>query len=354
MDRRYRKHNEKMMKFFAFILACIIAFSPVNAELVQASINDNTGNNAIAQAIGSWGDSGETHTLFGILQLIIDKINTQLEKLESLETKVDALDTKMDLQTVSIRESIENMGQAANASYNLYVYIPKSITQSNYSGQQVIITSASGNQNATATLRDDGTNYSTTLYFNFSGSCKLNFSIISASDTCAVELPVTISATGQEQQLWKKGQYSDKYPMSFVHDVCAANRATEFFEAGNNLSCGWTIANFGTDDEGNQALQLWRKTNLGNAVWSSANSTATSYWNTFNSSNSTTVAYKSGLLSKTEVESGWLASNRTTGFHYWLETLYSSGRHWLVDTDGNVGYSGDSYSIGCAPAVWIH
>ena len=348
-----RKRKTTCLRWFAalFLATVLVLLQP--AYFSQAAVGDNIGTAVIEQTIGSWEDASDAHSVMGLLKLIIEKISAQLEKLNALETKVDALDTKMDLQTVSLQESIENMGQAANASYNLYVYIPKSITQSNYSGQQVKITSASGNQNATATLRDDGTNYSTTLYFNFSGNCKLNFSIISASDTCAVELPVTISATGQEQQLWKKGQYSDKYPLSFVHDVCAANRATEFFETGNNLTCGWTIANFGTDNEGNQALQLWRKTNLGNAVWSSANSTATSYWNTFNSGNSTTVAYKSGLLSKTEVESGWLASNRTTGFNYWLETPYGSGFHWIVN-GGGVGSDSDSYSNGCAPAVWIH
>lgn len=349
---RNKKTNGLRWCAALFLAAVLVILQP--ACFSQAAVGDNIETAVIEQTIGSWEDTSAAHSVIGLLKLIIEKITVQLEKLDALETKVDALDTKMDLQTVSLQESIENSTQAANASYNLYVYIPKSITQSNYSGQQVRITSASGNQNATATLRDDGTNYSTTLYFNFSGNCKLNFTVLSSLETCAVELPVTISATGQEQQLWKKGQYSDKYPLSFVHDICAANRATEFFEAGNNLSCGWTISNFGTDDDGNQALQLWRKTNLGNAVWSSANSTATSYWNTFNSSNSTTVAYKSGLLSKSEVESGWLASNRTTGFTYWLETLSSSGTHWLVGGGGGVNDSGDSNSYGCAPAVWIH
>ena len=339
-----RKNFTKYM--IAFAMSCVLLFTS-SAIPVRADVTDNAETALLEQTVGSWSDTDQSHSVIGLLRLIITK-------LTKFDSRFDSLDAKIEAKTAALQTSIENIGQSVNASYNLYVYIPKSSTQSNYAGQQITITSTSGNQNSSATLRDDGTNYSTTLYFNFSGACKLNFNLLSSTQSCAVELPVTISATGQEQLLWKKGQYADKFSLEFVHDICQANRATEFFNTGNTIACGWTITNFGTDDGGQQAIQLWRKTNLGNGVWSDVNSKAQSYWSTFNAENRTAIAFKSGLLSKSEVESGWLAGNRVTGAYYWLETLYSGGNHWYVGNDGSVYRDGDSYSYGCFPAVWIH
>ena len=278
-----------------------------------------------------------------------------ISKISAFDTKLVALDEKIDTQTRTLQSSIENIGQSVNANYGLYVYIPKSITQSNYAGQQISITSTSGNQHSVATLREDGTNYSTTLYFNFNGACKLNFNVLGPTQACAVELPVTINATGQEQQLWQKGQYTTSYPMDFVHDICQGNRATEFFNTGDLLSCGWNISNFGADNNGRHALQLWRKLDIKDCYWVDANSTAQNYWGTFNSENYTTIAFKSGLLSQEEVKSGWLASNRRTGFNYWLEDRCTDERHYYVPSNGDLGYSDYDYrSYPCLPAVWIH
>jgi hypothetical protein len=65
------------------------------------------------------------------------------------------------------------------------------------------------------------------------------------------------------------------------------------------------------------------------------------------------MAYSSGLLSKSDVESSWLASHRTSGVHYWLETANSSN-HYYVGAGGGVYNDYDSNSLGCFPAVWIY
>ena len=334
-----KKQKKLWSRLVACAIACVIMCTSL-ASPVKADIFDNAGNAVLEQTIGSWSDTEQSHSVIGLLRLIISKIS-------AFDTKLVALDEKIDTQTRTLQSSIENIGQAANASYNLYVYISKSCSLADYSGQQIRITSASGNQTATATLRDDGTNYSATLYFNFSGSCRLNYNLLSSTQTYAVGLPVTINATGQEQNLVKSDGYH--YTLDFVHIVCSDNKAANYLAVGEVLACGWTVANVNSNE-----VQLWRKSNLDDRYWSSANSLAQSYYNTFNAENGTNVAFKSGLLSKSEVESGWLASNRATGFGYWLETAHSGGIHYYVNTDGSVNYNSDNNSLGCCPAVWIH
>ena len=335
------KPTQKNFKkqLIAFAMSCVLLFSS-SAIPSRADVTDNAETALLEQTVGSWSDTDQSHSVIGLLRLIITK-------LSRFDSRFDSLDAKIEAKTAALQTSIENIGQSVNASYNLYVYIPKSCALADYSGQQIRITSTSGNQNASATLRDDGNNYSTTLYFNFSGSCRLNYNLLSSTQTCAVELPVTINATGQEQNLVKSDGY--RYTLDYVHVICSDNRAADYLSAGDVLACGWTVVNVNSN-----AVQLWRKTNLGDVTWSSANSTAQSYYNTFNAENRTNVSFKSGLLSKSEVESGWLAGNRVTGAYYWLETLHSSGYHWCVNDDGGVGGYGDSASYGCFPAVWIH
>lgn len=342
-----KKQKKLWSRLVACAIACVILCTSF-ANPVRADIFDNAGNAVLEQTIGSWSDTEQSHSVIGLLRLIISKIS-------AFDTKLVALDEKIDTQTRTLQSSIENIGQSVNASHNLYVYIPKSITQSNYAGQQISITSTSGNQHSVATLRDDGTNYSTTLYFNFNGACRVNFNVLGPTQACAVELPVTINAAGQEQQLWQKGQYTTSYPMDFVHDICQGNRATEFFNAGDLLSCGWNIVTFGADDSGKHALKLWRKVTIGSMGWVDANSTAQNYWSTFNSENCTTVAFKSCLLSKEDAESDWMVNNRHTYKDYWLETLYSTPDwHYYIYTNGSIGSTIDRYSNDCFPAVWIH
>lgn len=279
-----------------------------------------------------------------------DQVNDLAIKTDSLVAKTDGLVTKTN--NLATKEDVENISKAANASYNLYVYIPKDIATGNYDGQKVTITSSSGNQNSTATLRDDGVNYSATLYFNFSGNCRLNFNMLYNSIVNGVQLPVTISATGQEQKLWEKGKFSEQYSWDFIHEICSNNKANQFFNAGNKLGNGWTVVNTSASE-----VKIWHKSipNLGDMNWSSANSTAGNYAATWNSNNSglPVHATRSELLSYDEAET-MAQGDRKTRFLYWTSTGYSNCNHWYVHADGGVNGTNDSFSCGCCPAVWIH
>lgn len=283
-----------------------------------------------------------------------------IERMNYLEKQQQNLVTKEQIKDLATKEDVENFSKAANASYNLYVYIPKDEATGNYDGQKVTITSSSGNQNSTATLRDDGKNYSARLYFDFNGSCKLKFNMIYNSATNEVQLPVSISTTGQEQKLWEKGRFTNQYSWEFIHEICSNNQAGRFFNVGDAISGNWYIIN----NQG-ASLQIWRKANVtgkdvfGNDTdympWDTANSTANSYWQTFNNVNNTNVAYSSGLLSYNELNSGWLANNRTTGSEYWSATPYGDAVHWSVLHNGNLHNNSSNYSNHvCCPSVWIH
>lgn len=357
------KRKNAVLKVNRTLLAGILVFSIVasilpcsNIEVSRADVTDNISTAVIEQTVGTWDDTKESHTVIGLLRQIIDKLATQFDKLASLETKVGTLDEKIDLQTVSLTESIEGISQAANASYTLYVYIPKSEALVDYSGQRVTITSSSGNQSAYATLRDDGTNYSTTLYFNFSGNCTLSYKFLyTTNDTVDYRTTVNIAATGQEQKLVSSNFTTAWGP---IHNILQAGEAEAngLTTPGTALPDGWYVVSSGKEN-GKDTLFIWKKQNLGNMIWSSANNTATSYYNTFNSGYDTpNLAYSSRLLSYDEVYNGtWIKDNRTTGFNYWLETANSSGGHWIVYSDGSVSnYTYDSGSYGCCPGVWIH
>lgn len=424
----------------------------VRGGICYAAVNDNIGTAVIEQTVGSWDDDSEAHSVVGLLRLIIEKIQAQLERLAQLENKVDALDTKVDTkidaQTVSLQQSIEDSVQAANASYNLFVYLPKTDALNEYVGQTVTITSESGNQAAVTTLKDTGTNYSSTLYFNFSGNCELswtainelgeefditedititnssqefklgsvahrlrvyfpksvalyayddkpimliqgdksfssvlkddgtNYSAIIYSDfdgtatlkydfldeqgtRVPIEEPVNMTSSQMELEIGLNSLNPSQMSWRTINTILKSDRAELFglTAEGTQLPDGWYVVGTGTDSEGKLALQLWRKTNLGNQTWSSANSTAASYYSTFNTNTVADLAFKSSLLSKTDVETGWLATtaNRNTDVGYWLETASSSSQHYHVRTDGAVNFGiADSASLGCFPCVWIH
>ena len=444
---------KKCIKLTAVLLACLMIAVSFPPSAVQAEVTDNIGTAVIEQTIGSWEDTSDAHSVIGLLRLIIEKIVAQLQKLDELEAKVDILDDKIDVQTTSLQESIENSAKAANASHNLYVYIPKTQALADYSGQKVKLTSETGNQNSSAVLRDDGTNYSATLYFNFSGNCKLNYVAKNESDDpFDITETVNITSPGQEYQLGSTayrvklflpksaslaayaGQqikitsntdsqssvatFSDdgsnysaviyvssegscllEYPLlnrrgeqieaseqitvssavkeikigtitnvswNTIHNICQSNSAADFgiTSAGTQLPGGWYVIGSGTDDNGKDTLRIWNKSAVGSYYWWNTNSIAQSYYTNFNTKNNTIAAYKSGLLSKADVSSGWLANNRGTGSTYWLETLISSGNgasfHCYVGDNGyiytNTGYdtNDEYYQYGCCPYVWIN
>ena len=54
-------------------------------------------------------------------------------QIASLGTKTDALGVKVN--NLATKEDVENVSKAANASYNLYVYIPKNIATGNYDAE---------------------------------------------------------------------------------------------------------------------------------------------------------------------------------------------------------------------------
>ena len=312
---------------------------------VSADVGDNL-NGWLINFLG-YGKEGSTPNDYG--GSLVERVNYLEKQQQAICSKTDSLATKEQIKNLATKEDVENVSKAANASYNLYVYIPKNVATGNYDGQRVTITSSSGSQNATATLRDDGVNYSATLYFNFNGNCRLNFTILCNSAVYGVQVPVAISATGQEQILWNKGYYSDQYSWDFIHQICSNNLTNRFFDAGNVLRGGWYITNIQ-----NSFLQIWRKTDLGRKDWEGANSVASNYWQTFNAENGTNVAYSSGALSYNELWSGWLCSNRGTGFDYWTATVEGGNNSYFVDDDSVIRVHYNAYDHCCCPAVWIH
>lgn len=336
-----KKLRDKPWQFLTCILVLVLLLSAP----VYADVGDNL-NGWLIDFLG-YGKQDTVPSTYG--GSLVERVNFLENENQFLKDQIASLGTKAD--NLATKEDVENVSKAANASYNLYVYIPKDVATGNYDGQKVTITSSSGNQNSTAILRDDGKNYSTTLYFNFSGNCKLNFDMLCNSIVNGVQLPVTISATGQEQKLWNKGEFSDQYSWDFVHEICSSNKANQIFNAGDKLKNGWSIVNTSASE-----IKIWNKSipNLGNMAWGSANSTAGNYATTWNNSNSglPVIASRSELLSKSEAET-MSQGDRTTGFDYWTSTGNSRGNHWSVNSDGSLTSNNDSNSYGCCPGIWI-
>lgn len=352
-EQSYRRLTAKIC--FAFILSCMIAVNPIKENIVtQAAVTDNIGTAVIEQTVGAWEDTSETHSVIGLLRLIIEKITSHLEKLEALDAKVEALDTKMDLQTVSLEQRIEDSAKAANASYNLYVYLPKTKALADYSGQQIKITSNSGNQTATATLRDDGTNYCATLYYNFSGYCKLSYNLLNHEGLAFLTVePVTISEVSQEYKLADLTVAPKDMSWHTIHSILQANLAEEFgmTDVGTVLPDNWFVVDTGTNNNA-YALRIWRKSTVYDGCWSVSNNTANAYYETFNSKAECDIAYSSGLLSQTDIKTGYLANNWRSSQIYWLSTAGGSGH--LGVSDGIYAYSDNAYSLCCFPYLWIN
>ena len=355
------KYSKLLQKCSAFLLALIIISGPIGRMTAHAVVTDNIGTAAIEQRIGSWDDSSETHSVIGLLRLIIEKISMHLQKLETLEAKVNALDTKMDVQTNSLQQSIADSVQMANASYNLYVYMPKTIALADYSGQQVKIFSASGNQSAAATLRDDGANYSATLYYNFSGACTLSYNLLNHyGQPISTREPLTVSVASQEYQLANLTAAPSQMSWHTIHSILRAGCAAEFglTTEGTYLPDNWYVIASGSYN-GADAIRIWRKTNLETALFYKAKQIADNYKTTFNQNAGCEIAYESGLLSLTDVKSGWMATDNShwhTDNTYWLSTNGTVG-HMGVDGGVNGGiysYNDDAYAWWTCPYLWLN
>ena len=270
---------------------------------------------------------------------LIERVNFLESENRALKNQMDKLSNKAD--TLATKEDVENVSKAANASYNLFVYIPKNIATGNYAGQQVRITSTSGNQNSTATLRDDGTNYSTTLYFNFRGNCRLNFNVLCHT-----------SGAGQEQLLWKRGSFSEQYSFDFIHQICSSNQAELFFSPGNKLGNGWTV--IGTQSN---AVWLWKGKTVITTDWENASNYAATYYQQFNNENETDIAYSSGLLSKIEFLP--VLENTEARFsdgYGWTSSAFENDPdfHYVIDNGRYASAIPNTSLRACCPAVWIH
>ena len=326
----------------------------LTGQVTNAGVSDSLGLGSIAAFLGLAAPDSVRTDYGGTLVERVNYLEQQNKKLTEqneslaaqmaeLTAKTDNLATKEQVKDLATKEDVENVSKAANASYNLYVYIPKNIATGNYDGQKVTITSSSGNQNSSATLRDDGVNYSTTLYFNFNGNCSLHYNGIFSNQPYTTTRNIVINATGQEQVLLARNS------LDFVHAVCSAGIANQYFGVGNVLENGWTVVNAQAG-----ALQLWRKTSLGRMDWGTANSIANNYWQTFNAENNTNVAYSSGLLSEAELKTDWLCNNRLTGFRYWTSNPWGVGAYEIVRDDGQFDFGYERNDNGCLPYVWIY
>lgn len=324
----------------------------LTGQVTNAGVSDSLGLGSIAAFLGLAAPDSVRTDYGGTLVERVNYLEQQNKKLteqnESLAaqmagliTKTDNLATKEQIKDLATKEDVENVSKAANASYNLYVYIPKNIATGNYDGQKVTIISSSGNQNSSATLRDDGVNYSATLYFNFNGNCRLNFNILGNNTSAATEIYVTVSATGQEKQLLVCED------PNFAHVMCQSGIADRFYTSGLVLNNGWIVVSVQ-----NNALQLWRKSSIGKMEDYCAQDTANKYWQTYNAENGTNAAFSSGQFSERELGSGWLAGNNRTNYYYWTST-YNAGRaEFLSFHDGTFYYGIEEAE--CLPYVWIH
>lgn len=325
---------------------------------VSADVGDNL-NGWLINFLG-YGKEGSTPNDYG--GSLVERVNYLEKQQQAICSKTDSLATKEQIKNLATKEDVENVSKAANASYNLFVYIPKNIATGNYNGQKVTITSTSGNQNSTATLSDDGTNYSATLYFNFSGNCRLDFNVLSKTTTFGITLPVTINATGQEQILWQRDSFSDKYSLDFVHQICSNNQAELFFSPGNKLENGWSIVN--TESNGIKIwYRQWFTTYQNPTHWQSALRQEGLYCDKWNNNNAglPIMAYKSELLSYDEA-AAMTESDRSAYFNdYWLSTKVNEYHcAYIVNYLGHIdsGFTLEGANVEdfsqCCPAVWIH
>ena len=154
-------------KFIAWVIALSIL---INQIPVTADVTDNL-----------------TSVVQHILGVRDDSIADTFESA-STNAKINY----MEQQVVALQSSVEEL-KGQNAAYSLFCYIQSNDTR--YEGCELSLTSASGNQMATANLHlDDKLNkYVANIYSNFNGNCTLKYGSVKES--------INLGATGQEHQL---------------------------------------------------------------------------------------------------------------------------------------------------------
>lgn len=131
--------------------------------------------------------------------------------------------------------------------------------------------------------------------------------------------------------------------------ICEDGYADLILKPGDKLENGYVVAAVRQD-----SVKIWSPKNfLGDMNWQKAKQVADNYYREWNKDVILPVeAISSGLLSKEEIEN-LSKSDRTTGFHYWTSTEYSSGYHWIVFSDVSLCNAFDSNSFGCCPGIWV-
>ena len=135
--------------------------------------------------------AGVTDNLTSVVQHILGVRDDSIaDTFESAST--NAKINYMEQQVVALQSSVEEL-KGQNAAYSLFCYIQSNDTR--YEGCELSLTSASGNQIATANLHlDDKLNkYVANIYSNFNGNCTLKYGSVKES--------INLGATGQEHQL---------------------------------------------------------------------------------------------------------------------------------------------------------
>ena len=154
-------------RFIAWVLALSIL---INQIPVTADVTDNL-----------------TSVVQHILGVRDDSIADTFESA-STNAKINY----MEQQVVALQSSVEEL-KGQNAAYSLFCYIQSNDTR--YEGCELSLTSASGNQTATASLHlnEKLNKYVANIYSNFNGNCTLRYGSVKES--------INLQATGQEHQL---------------------------------------------------------------------------------------------------------------------------------------------------------
>mgnify|MGYP004519836463 CR=1 FL=1 len=149
-----------------------------------------------------------------------------------------------------------------------------------------------------------------------------------------------------------KGNYKnreDVITFERLHEICEECSADLALKPGDKLEDGYIIAAVRPD-----SVKIWSaNNNLGDMNWHDADTAAKNYYHDWNADGTIPVeAISSELLSKEEAET-LSQSDRTTGFDYWMSTVYDSGYHCYVGSGGRLGNDHSGDSNGCCPGIWV-
>lgn len=167
---RITKLQSNLYRKCKFVVGAVALSVLINQIPVTADVTDNL-SSAIQKLIGAktddCGNSFEDSSVHA-------KLNYQEKQIVALQSSVEEL-------------------KGQNAAYSLFCYIQSNDTR--YEGCELSLTSASGNQTATANLHlnEKLNKYVANIYSNFNGNCTLQYGSVKES--------INLQATGQEHQL---------------------------------------------------------------------------------------------------------------------------------------------------------